>query len=258
MAVRTLSQIISELNTTYKPQIEQVRKRQAEIPGMIEAEEKGLGAKQEQAFGDILGGARRRGLGFSGIPLAEQAKYTATEYLPALARLRQSGREQQMSLEDAILGIRERRDTLAQSLRQQAIDRAEQRRQFNANLALQRAQLAEQRRQADLAARSSGGGGGSSFMPSLGASGGSTPTPKASMAQRSNGGFNFTDAKGKPISAARYAQLTKQPIGKVLQAMGQAGDKYAQQVYNQLRLDPDPSKRLKQYKQLYSALFWGV
>lgn len=151
MQPRTLDQIISELGSTYDPQINSIRQRQNLIPGQVAEEEKGLQAKQENAFGDILGGARRRGLGFSGIPLAEQAKYTSTEFLPALARLKQSGREQAMSLEDAILGITERRNTLAQNLQQQDYQRslqerqmAEQIRQFNENLAAQRESARQQ------------------------------------------------------------------------------------------------------------------
>lgn len=124
MQPRSLQQVLSELDTVYNPQIESVRKRQALIPGQIKSEEAGLQAKQTQAFDDILGGARRRGLGFSGIPLGEQARYTSTEYLPTLARLRQSGREQAMSLEDAILGIQERRGTQAQGIYQAEQDRA--------------------------------------------------------------------------------------------------------------------------------------
>lgn len=120
---RSLDQILSELNPIYDPQIKSIKARQAELPGQLQAEEQGLQAKQTQAFDDILGGARRRGLGFSGIPLGEQARYTATDYLPALARLRATGREQQMSLEDAIFGIQERRGTFAQQIRQAEEDR---------------------------------------------------------------------------------------------------------------------------------------
>lgn len=151
---RTLDQIVAELNPTYQPQVDSLRQRQSAIPGQIEAEEKGLAAKQETAFGDILSGARRRGLGFSGIPLAEQAKYTSTEYLPALARLRQSGNEQKQSLEDAILGIYERRNTMANQLRQGELDRDWQREQFER-------QLAESRRQAAASA-------GNGFNPTHG------------------------------------------------------------------------------------------
>jgi hypothetical protein len=141
MQPRTLDVILAELGSTYDPQVAQIRQRQALIPGQIAEEEKGLQAKQTQSFDDILGGARRRGLGFSGIPLSEQARYTSTEFLPAMARLRQSGREQAMSLEDAILGINERRNVTAQQMRQQDLDRAEQARQFDAS---QRAAAAQQ------------------------------------------------------------------------------------------------------------------
>ncbi len=116
MATKTLGQINKELSSIYDPYAKNIQARQSMIPEQIKSEESGLQAKQEQAFGEILGGARRRGLGFSGIPLAEQAKYTSTEYLPALARLRQSGREQSMSLEEALLGLRRDRATQAQSM----------------------------------------------------------------------------------------------------------------------------------------------
>lgn len=259
MKPRSLNQIIAELNPTYKPQIQSLKERQSLIPGQIEAEEKGLEAKQQKAFGDILGGARRRGLGFSGIPLGEQAQYTATEFLPALARLRQSGREQQMSLQDAILGISERRNTLAQQLRQGEIDRAEQRRQFNENLKFQREQAAQQLAESRAARAASSGGG---FSPSLGMlGGGGGGGASASMQQRKDGGFNFQNAAGKSISAAKYASATKQDIRDVLYNMGKSGDRYAQQLYNQLRNPAtfrDFQKRPDAYKKLYQPIFWGT
>lgn len=251
MQPRSLNQIVKELNKTFNPQVESVRARQALIPQQLQAEEAGLGAKQEQAFGNILSGARRRGLGFSGIPLGEQAQYTSTEYLPALARLRQSSREQSMSLEDAILGILERRDTLAQQVRQQEVSAAEQRRQFEANLKLERERLAAQQR----AARAGGGGGWSPV------SGGGAGAASASFTRKSDGGFAFTNAKGQPISAAKYAQQTGSDIRDVLRQMGQQGDAYAAQLYNQLR-NPvnfrDFQKRPNVYKQMYSPIFWGT
>src|SRR2546430_1273139 len=115
----------------------------------MQAEEQGLQAKQTTAFGDILNGARRRGTGvaFGGIPLQEQARYTADNYLPALARLHQSGREQAMSLEDALNGINERKYNQGVSIYSQGQQMAEQRRQFDA-------QIAESRRQAAASAAS--------------------------------------------------------------------------------------------------------
>jgi hypothetical protein len=155
MATRTLDQVLASLGSIYDPQIAQLRQRQELIPGQIVEEEKGLQARQEQAFGDILGGARRRGMGFSGIPLAEQAKYTSTEFLPAIARLRQQGKEQAMSLEDAILGINERRGSLGNQLYQNELSQDLAERQFQESVRQFNAQLAEQAQQRAAAAQSS-------------------------------------------------------------------------------------------------------
>lgn len=133
MATRTLDQIIAQLNPTFDPQVQSIEKRAQAIPGQIATQEQALDEKKNQAFDSILGGARQRGLGFSGIPLGEQAKYIATDYLPAQANLRTAGQERAMSLQDAILGIRERQNTLAQQIFQTEQDRAAQERQAALN-----------------------------------------------------------------------------------------------------------------------------
>ncbi len=208
---RTLEQIISELDNTYKPQINSLQERANLIPQQIQDEEAGLKAQQTQAFGDITNAARRRGLGFSGIPLGEQAQYTSTQFLPALARLRQSGKEQAMSLQDAINQIYERRDTLAQQLRQSEIEREFQ------------AQQNELNRRAQAAAFAS---------PTLGlsqipAEQGQSILPK--IQRTKEGGYNFFDAYGKPINAAEYVQLYQSAGGnltyrQLLQQMANEGD----------------------------------
>jgi hypothetical protein len=124
MQPRTLAQILAETNSIYDPQVASVQQQIGQLPGQTAAEEQGLQAKQTQAFGDILNGARRRNLGFSGIPLAEQAQYTATNYLPALANLHTAQNQRATSLQDAILGIRERQNQYAQGIYQQEQDRA--------------------------------------------------------------------------------------------------------------------------------------
>lgn len=155
MATRTLDQVLASLDSVYNPQIEQIRQRQNLIPGQVAEEEKGLQAKQEQAFGDILGGARRRGLGFSGIPLSEQARYTSTEFLPAIARLRQQSKEQAMGLEDAILGIQERRNTFGNQLYQQEVSQDFAERQFQESVRQFNEQMAAQARERAAAAAAS-------------------------------------------------------------------------------------------------------
>lgn len=245
MASRTLDQVISSLNTTYNPQIQSIQKRQSAIPGQIAQEEQGLQAKQTQAFGDILGGARRRGLGFSGIPLGEQATYTSTEFLPALARLRQTGREQAMSLEDAILGLRSQQRQQAQSIfdadRNYALQQAqfrESQRQFNENLKLQRQQAAQAGGAGYAPTNNGGGEGGKSALPV--------------MSRRKDGGYNFT-YNGRAISAAQYSQLKKIPFRDLLANMAKDGDKGAAAALGYVGNDYGVNK--KKVDQAYRS--WG-
>lgn len=184
---QTLDQIIGELNNTYQPQINSIEARRAAIPGQLQAEEQGLQAKQESAFGSILDGARRRGTGvaFGGIPLADQAKYTATEFLPALARLKQSGREQQLSLEDALNQIYEKRNTFAYQIKQNNDQLDFSRQQFE----YQKSKDAQDRLDA-LAAeanrlRAAAASSASSFSPTLGG-GVASPSAKAPAAATKN------------------------------------------------------------------------
>lgn len=80
--------------------------------------------------------------------------------------------------------------------------------------------------------------------------------------KRDNGGFNFVDPKGSAVSAATYAQGTGIPIGQLLYKMGQEGDSYAQQLYNQLKNDPFFGKGDAAYdakvKAAYKPIFWGT
>lgn len=237
MQPRSLQQILTELDSTYAPQIDVYRQRQAAIPGQIQAEEQGLGAKQEQAFGDILNGARRRGLGFSGIPMAEQAKYTATEYLPALARLKQSGREQAMSLEDAILGINERKTQFGQSIFQSEQARADQARQAAAQAA-----------------------GLGSLFGNMGNEPAAVST-SATASKRPDGGFNFTDANGRPISAAAYATAKGLTFRQLLSDMASQGDKGAKTALGFVGDDFGyDAKKINNQKlaDLYNSLVWGT
>lgn len=146
--------------------------------------------------------------------------------------------------------------SFGQTIYQKELDRDEAIRQFNAQLAAQRE--AEARAARAAAAQSANIG------KYLGGSGGSgTSTAAALMAPKKNGqGFDFVAANGQSISAAKYAQLTGQSIGAVLYGMGQSGDKYAQQLYNQLKNDPMFGRGNAKYdakiKATYSPIFWGT
>jgi hypothetical protein len=255
MQPRTLDQIIAELQPSYQPSIEFLRQRQAEIPKTVQADIQAAEAAQTKAYEDILTGARRRGLGFAGIPLGEQAQYASTVFAPEVLRARTRGTEAARDLEGSILGIQS-------EMRNAAIGR----RQTEQDMA---AQIAERQRQ-EAVARSSGGGGGiggdnsvmSSLLSALYGGGVNTQQPKALSQQRKDKGFDFADISGNSISAGKYAQLTGQSIGSVLYNMGQSGDTYAQNLYNQLKRDPFFGKGNAAYdariKQAYSPIFWGT
>ena len=137
MQPRTLDQIIAELQPSFQPSIDFLRQRQTEIPKTIQADIQAAEAAQTKAYEDILTGARRRGLGFAGIPLGEQAQYASTVFAPEVLRARSRGTEAARDLEGNILGLQA-------EMRQSAIAR----RQQEEDLARQ------------LAAARSGGGGG--------------------------------------------------------------------------------------------------
>lgn len=138
----SLAQIMSEIDTGYAPQRASIQQQQAQLPALEQAQESGLNATKDSAFNDILSGARQRNLGFSGIPLGEQAKYVATTYLPAVANLKQSFNQQGTSLTDALNSLNQNENQYAQTLRQSELDRDQQQQQFEQQLAESKAQAA--------------------------------------------------------------------------------------------------------------------
>lgn len=166
---RTIDQILAEVNASTDPQRKTILSQIASVPQQMEAEEAGLEAKKTKAFDDILAGARRRGMGFSGIPLGEQADYTATEFLPAVARVKQSGQDRVKSLESALNDIGSRNWLTANDIFNNERNFEEDRRRYNENMAFEREkwaqQLAESQRASRASSASSGafnyGGGGS-------------------------------------------------------------------------------------------------
>jgi len=86
--VRDLNQLIGELGQAYIPQKTQIDQDIQAAENSGQAQEAGLGATQKQQFGQIEQKAQNKGMFFSGFSPDEQAKYTSTVYLPALANLR--------------------------------------------------------------------------------------------------------------------------------------------------------------------------
>jgi hypothetical protein len=140
MAAATLDQILTSLNGVYQPQIQSVQQQQAALPAQFDAQTQGVEAQKNDAFNSILNGARARGTGvaFGGIPLQEQAQYTASTYAPALAKLQSDQLTQQQSLQDALNKINEDKMNTANGMYQ-----------FGVNQDLEQQKLAEQQREFD-------------------------------------------------------------------------------------------------------------
>ena len=144
---------MSELGSVYDPQRQLVKQQQEAIDPAMQAQEAGLMAAKTDAFQSINEAANRRGMFYSGVPLAEQAKYTGSTFLPAVANLRSKYQQQRFNLQDALNQIQKEQSGQAYGIRQKELDTEEQRRQFDAQLAAQRA---------------AAGGGGGGFSPSFG------------------------------------------------------------------------------------------
>lgn len=142
MQPRTLDQILGELNSVYQPQIDNIQKQQGLLPGQTDAAINQAGAAKDTAFGDILNGARERGMGFSGIPLSEQAKYASNVYAPAVLQAKTDAQNKALSLQDAINQINTQKYNQGQTMFTDERNFAEQQREFDANLAQQRAAAA--------------------------------------------------------------------------------------------------------------------
>jgi hypothetical protein len=246
---RTFDQVLADITARSDPQRQIVLNQISQLPTQQTADEASLGAKKDQAFTDITDSARRRGLGFSGIPLGEQAKYTATDYAPALANLKTSYGNRQASLESALADIGKTNYNDAYGIFNQDRNFEEQQRQFNANLALQKQQAA--------AASAS-----NASLASLFGGGGAAAPAAAKIQQRADKGFNFQDGSGNAISAAQYAQLKGIPFRDLLSQMAKAGDAGAKQalgyVGNDFGYNAPKVGSNTQVASLLNSLLWGV
>lgn len=85
--IRDLQGLINEQNTALTPQYDLIDADITANSNAGVAQEKGLVAKKDQAFGQITQASQDKGMFFSGFSPDEEAKYTAGTYLPALAQL---------------------------------------------------------------------------------------------------------------------------------------------------------------------------
>ena len=219
---RTFDQVLADITKQSDPQRQTILNTVADLPNQLAAEETSLAAKKDQAYDDILGGARRRGTGvaFGGIPLSEQAKYNATEYAPAVARMKSGFNDRKSSLELALADIGKNDYSNAYNIFNTERSFEEQQQQFN-----------EQQRAARAAAAAEQGNANAYLQMQrdmMGAGGAGVGAPAAAKMTKTAKGFNFVDGTGRGINAAQYAQLAGVGYRDLLSQMAKAGDKNAQ------------------------------
>lgn len=263
--VRSLEEIIAETNKTFNPirQTIEANRGVAQQQGRVARES--IAARRDRSFRDVEQRAADKGVFFSGAPTARQQELDALEFNPAYASLEQRILDAERGIDRDLLDLQRAQQAEAVGIRASeqktlADFMAEQQRlaqeqaQFEAEQAAAAARAAASRRS------SSRSTGGSSYRSSGSSRSGGTSSGSSNfkMTQRGDGGFNFTNRSGQPISAAQYAMATGQDLISVLDSMGAAGDSYAGQVARQLRQDPFVQDNIDSYKQQYSSLFWGI
>lgn len=83
-------------------------------------------------------------------------------------------------------------------------------------------------------------------------------TGVGSASTKQSGGYNFTNAQGQATSAASFAAANGVGIGDLLYRMGQGGDKYAQQAYNEIKQNQSYyNANPNVLKSEFAPLFWG-
>lgn len=120
-AVRTLDQLVSSSNAAYDPSRASINSQIQDAQNSGQAQEQGLNAAKDTAFGDITQTAVRRGALFSGFTPDQQAHYVGEKYLPALANLRASNNQVVQGLNSNLNSLNMDQQKTAQATQNQDI-----------------------------------------------------------------------------------------------------------------------------------------
>lgn len=218
----------SNLSSIYDPQRALVQQQVTALPGEYEAQKSALEQAKINAFRDIQNVAQSRGVSFSGFTPSEQASYTGTKYLPALASLSSQQNQAKYNLQKALLDIESQQRGQATSNLQNIMNREQQQRQFEQQLAASRAAAASSA--FDLSSLFGGGGGTAAGDTTTPSGGGTTTAADYNLSHTPQSGYQFTDPSGKAISAVQFAQGKGTPFFELLRDMAKAGDVNAKLV----------------------------
>lgn len=158
MANKALKEFDKQLAQIYTPQEQFLQQQYEATLPQFAAQEASLQQAKLNAFRDIGDVAQRRGMFFSGFQPTEQARYVGEKFLPGLAAVEQGRQQAKLGMLEALTGLRtkaaEQRLSFRETLRQEAVQRAQEKKRFERELKMQDRSFQQQR----ALARSSGGG----------------------------------------------------------------------------------------------------
>lgn len=171
MANKALQQYDQELASIYAPQEQLIQQQYEATLPQFEAQAASLQQAKINAFRDIGDTAQRRGMYFSGFQPTEQARFIGEKFLPGLAQVEQGKQQAQLGMLEALTGLgtkrAESRLNFRETLRQEALQRALDKKQYQRQMKMQKQSQQFQASQSALdrsfSSASSGGGSKYSF-----------------------------------------------------------------------------------------------
>jgi predicted NAD-dependent protein-ADP-ribosyltransferase YbiA (DUF1768 family) len=137
----TLQEYYNQLAPIYEPQIASLKAQEASLAPQYQAQKSALEQARINAFRNISNTASARGMAFSGFTPEQEAQYTGTTYLPAMANLETQQLKSKQSLIDAINAANSERYAkamgLSESAQQAEAKLAEEQRQFEQQQAME-------------------------------------------------------------------------------------------------------------------------
>jgi len=194
VAVPTYQDTYNSLGSVYDPQTQLVQSQLNDLPNQEQTQMSSLDQAKANAFKDITSSANSRGMLFSGYSPDNQAIYTGTKYLPAVANLKTSINNTKNTLLDTINKINAARSNAATSAVNTAQKAADTNAYKNATLAI--------------SASKAGGSGGLTQSQLLTQESKYKIAPKIATTSGSSpnysGGYAFQGPNGQPINMASY------------------------------------------------------
>lgn len=224
VAVPSYQSAYNSLGSTFDPQTKVVNSQLAALPGQEATQMSSLQQAQANAFKDITSQSNSRGMLFSGFSPANQAIYTGTKYLPAVANLKTSIQNSTNQYQGQLATINADRRNAATTIVSNAQKASQEAAYRNAQLQI-----------AAMKAQNSGSGGMSAYQAYEVGRNQAADAAKAAaqykLGKFGSGNYKFTGPGGRPISMAQYVQGSGGNASDLLDLL-KNGSAYDKNIYN--------------------------